>query len=100
MFGLILAGYLMSGSHGGAHHMPQDWRPLPQNWLLWYNSGILVLNSLAWHWELTAARLGHAVVLQRALAMVGATGFAFMPGQLGVWRLVGAARAEDGEEEE
>src|SRR3546814_14305375 len=40
MFGLILAGYLMSGSHGGAHNMPQDWRPLPKNWLLWYNSGI------------------------------------------------------------
>src|SRR3546814_4166005 len=84
MFGLILAGYLMSGSHGGEHNMPQDWRPLPKNWLLWYNSGILVLNSLAWHWALTAARQGNARVLQRALAMAGALGFVFLLGQLAV----------------
>lgn len=88
MFGLILAGYLMSGSHGGEHNMPQDWRPLPKNWLLWYNSGILVLNSLAWHWALTAARQGNARVLQRALAMAGALGFVFLLGQLAVWRLL------------
>src|SRR3546814_11451980 len=68
--------------------MPQDWRPLPKNWLLWYNSGILVLNSLAWHWALTAARQGNARVLQRALAMAGALGFVFLLGQLAVWRLL------------
>src|SRR3546814_19063173 len=88
MFGLILAGYLMSGSHGGEHNMPQDWRPLPKNWLLWYNSGILVLTSLAWPWALTAARQGNARVLHRALASAGALGFDFLLGTLAVWRLL------------
>src|SRR3546814_18077550 len=68
--------------------MLQDWRPQAKYCLLWYNSGILVLNSLAWHWALTAARQGNARVLQRALAMAGALGFVFLLGQLAVWRLL------------
>src|SRR3546814_16306865 len=68
--------------------MLQDWRPQAKYCLLWYNSGILVLNSRAWHWALTAARQGNARVLQRALAMAGALGFVFLLGQLAVWRLL------------
>lgn len=89
MFGLILAGYLMSGNHAGQlHDMPRDWRPLPKTWLLWYNSGILVLSSLAWHGALQAARRGDARLLQTTLMIAGALGFIFLLGQLAVWQLL------------
>lgn len=91
MFGLICAGYLMRGNHAGMlHDMPMDWRPLPKTWLLWYNTGILVLSSAAWHWAQSAARLGNRTKLQRSLMAGGVLSFVFLLGQLAAWRQLDA----------
>lgn len=87
MFGLIFAGYLMIGNHAGMEHgMARDWRPLPATWLLGYNTGVLVLSSIAWEWARRAAPLGERLQLQSALTMGGVLAFIFLIGQLAVWQ--------------
>ena len=87
MFGLVFAGYLMIGNHQGMEHgMARDWRPLPATWLLWYNTGVLVLSSIAWALASRAVHLGRRPQLQSALLMGGALAFIFLIGQLAVWR--------------
>ncbi len=86
MFALVFIGYLMRGNHPGLEHeMPRDWRPLPATWLLWYNSGVLILSSIAWQWARGAAHRGDMVKLQMALLLGGAFAFVFLMGQLAVW---------------
>ena len=49
IFSLIMAAYLMRmGVHEAMGHTASDWRPMPEPPLLWINTGILVLSSLAW----------------------------------------------------
>lgn len=49
VFSLIVAAYLMRmGLHEALGHSGTDWRPMPEPALLWINTGILVLSSMAW----------------------------------------------------
>ena len=49
LFGLVTSAYLMRmGMPGMAHGPMGGWRPLPEPPLLWVNTGILFLASLAW----------------------------------------------------
>lgn len=87
MFGVVFAGYLMIGNHGGdGHEMARDWRPVPATWLLWYNTGVLVLSSFAWQWARSAAQTGKRPQLQTTLLMGGTLACIFLIGQLAVWQ--------------
>lgn len=67
-------------------HMAHDWRPLPEPKLLWLNTGVLVLSSLALHRAQRAARQG---LMQEAwfdLRLGAMSALAFLVGQLLAWR--------------
>ncbi len=79
LFSLLIAAYAVRMAF-------EDWRPVPEQWLLWLTTGLLVASSLAFH----AAWLGvRDRRLDRAqLGMLAGGGFAlgFFVGQLAAWR--------------
>jgi len=63
-----------------------DWRPLPLPRLLWLNTGVLVLSSVALQCAVIAARRGQIDMVRLGLATAGLTALAFLAGQLMAWR--------------
>ncbi|MCG7360798.1 cytochrome c oxidase subunit 3 [Roseomonas sp. ACRSG] len=85
LFALFASAYSMR------MHMASDWRSLPLPWLLWPNTGLLVLSSLALGWAQLAARRGRAESLRNALAAGGGSALLFLAGQvLACQQLAGA----------
>lgn len=68
-----------------------DWRPLPPPKLLWLNTGVLILSSLALHWAQVAARRGEIDGVRTGLLAGGASILAFLAGQLLAWKQLTAA---------
>jgi cytochrome c oxidase subunit III len=67
-----------------------DWQAPPVPGLLWLNTGILVLSSIALHLAVVAARRGQADTMRLALITGGLTALAFLVGQLIAWRELAA----------
>jgi cytochrome c oxidase subunit 3 len=63
-----------------------DWQPLPVPTLLWLNTGVLVLSSLAMHWAQIAAGRGEAEWVKASLLAGGGLTLAFLAGQLVAWQ--------------
>jgi cytochrome c oxidase subunit 3 len=63
-----------------------DWQPLPIPRLLWFNTAVLVLSSVALHVAQVAARRGQLDTVRLGLATGGLTALAFLIGQLLAWR--------------
>lgn len=63
-----------------------DWRALPLPKILWLNTGMLVLSSIALHGARKAAGRGEDVELRLGLLAAGVTALAFLSGQLLAWR--------------
>lgn len=63
-----------------------DWNPLAEPGLLWLNTGILVLNGLAWQFAHGRAQRGLKDMLGVALIVSGVLTLVFLLGQLAVWR--------------
>ncbi|TPI62542.1 cytochrome-c oxidase [Mesorhizobium sp. B3-1-3] len=63
-----------------------DWQPLPLPRLLWLNTGVLVLSSVALQCAVVAARKGQIDNVRLGLATAGLTALAFLVGQLMAWR--------------
>lgn len=90
LFLLITSAYLMRMSaHGPIGHGAGDWASLTEPPLLWVNTGVLMLSSLAFHFALTAARHRQSTALRVWLLAGGALGIAFLVGQIALWRLLG-----------
>ena len=70
-----------------------DWRPVAEPALLWANTVILVLASIAYHWTRNAAVGGVEERLKPGLAVSGALTIAFLVGQLVAWVQLNAAGA-------
>lgn len=68
-----------------------DWRPPPQPRLLWINTGLLVLSSLALHFARAAARRKHLEGIKDGLGIAGATAVLFLLGQVLAWRQFAAS---------
>lgn len=90
LFGLVSSAYLMRmGMPGMAHGAMGGWRPVPEPPLLWINSFILLLASVAWEAARIGGRRGQRPVAWTMTA--GLLGFLFLAGQLVLWsRLVAA----------
>ena len=87
LFGLISSAYVMRmGMPGMGHGAMGDWRPMPEPPLLWINSFVLLLSSLAWEAARAGMRQGRVDVTRRALHGAGALGILFLAGQLLLWR--------------
>jgi cytochrome c oxidase subunit 3 len=68
-----------------------DWRTLPVPRLLWFNTGVLVLSSVALQWSYVAARRHDADGVMVGLLAGGASGVIFLAGQLLAWQQLSAA---------
>lgn len=85
LFALAISAYLMRMEHGA------DWRALPEPPLLWLNTGVLVLASLALQRAWTRAARGGGRAVRGPLAAGGALTAAFVAGQLIAWQQLAAA---------
>jgi len=83
VFGLLTAAYFIRMAYA-------DWQALPVPALLWLNTAILILSSIALQWARVAAGREHADGVRRGLLAGGALAFAFLVGQLLVWRQLGS----------
>lgn len=68
-----------------------DWRPVAEPGLLWANTVMLVLASIAYHWTRNAAVTGNTERLKPGLTVSGALTVLFLIGQLVAWRQLNAA---------
>lgn len=68
-----------------------DWRQLPIPKLLWFNTGVLILSSIALHWALVSVRRGADDTTLLGLIAAEITAIVFLVGQILVsWQLVNA----------
>jgi cytochrome c oxidase subunit 3 len=63
-----------------------DWRDVPLPRVLWLNTGMLILSSIALHGARKAALKGEEEELKLGLLAAGVTALAFLSGQLLAWR--------------
>jgi cytochrome c oxidase subunit 3 len=79
LFSLLILAY-------GTRMELEDWRPQPQLSLLWLNTAMLVLSSLAMQWARIAARRGEIDGVWIGLFAGGVFAAAFLGGQIVAWR--------------
>jgi cytochrome c oxidase subunit 3 len=79
LFALFISAYAMRMHLG-------DWSPLPKPRLLWWNTGVLAVASVAMQWTVVAARRGDTGGVRTGLIAGGVLTFTFLIGQLVVWR--------------
>jgi cytochrome c oxidase subunit 3 len=68
-----------------------DWRTLPVPGLLWFNTGVLILSSIALQWAYMAARRNDMDGVIIGLCAGGASALIFLTGQLLAWRQLSLA---------
>ena len=68
-----------------------DWRALPMPRLLWFNTAVLVLSSVALQWAYMAARRNDIDGVIVGLCAGGASAVTFLIGQLLAWRELSVA---------
>lgn len=69
----------------------EDWRPLPQPGMLWVNTGVLAVSSVALHQARGAAQRRDLEGVRSWLLAGGLAAVAFLIGQILVWRQLAAA---------
>ena len=79
LFSLLIMAY-------GSRMEFEDWRPAPQLSLLWLNTAMLVLSSVAMQWARIAARRGEIDGVAIGLIAGGVFAAAFLGGQLLAWK--------------
>ena len=63
-----------------------DWRTLPEPWVLWVNTALLILSSLGMQRAWNAANRGQMDVVKAGLLAAGGCAVAFLFGQLLAWQ--------------
>jgi cytochrome c oxidase subunit III len=89
LFALLISAFFMR------MNMPEmtvaEGRPLPAPALLWVNTGMLIVSSVALQWAWVAAHRGQMDGVRAGLLAGGVSALAFLAGQLLVWRQFSAA---------
>jgi cytochrome c oxidase subunit 3 len=83
-FALILSAYSLRMELG-------DWIPLTEPQLLWVNTGVLVLASVAFQWTRNLAVSGRTSQIKPGLFLAGVLTVAFLVGQLIAWQQLNAS---------
>ena len=65
-----------------------DWRPFTEPWLLWLNTAMLILSSIALQWARVSARRRQTAKVKAGLLVGGAYALAFIGGQLLAWQSI------------
>ena len=84
LFALFLSAYMMRMQLG-------DWRPLSEPTLLWLNSAMLVLASIAFQLARGASKRDQALTVKVGLVVGGACTILFLLGQLLAWQQLSAS---------
>ncbi len=84
LFALFLSAYMMRMRLG-------DWRPMDEPDLLWLNTAVLVLASVAFQLTRGAARRGQPLTVKVGLLVGGACTTLFLFGQLMAWQQLNAS---------
>jgi len=63
-----------------------DWRALPEPWLLWPNTVVLIVSSIGLQWASLSARRREIRGIRRGLLIGGLSAFLFLVGQLLAWQ--------------
>jgi cytochrome c oxidase subunit 3 len=66
--------------------MMGDWRTLPDPWLLWPNTVMLIVSSIGLQWASLSARRREIRGIRRGLLIGGLSAFMFLVGQLLAWQ--------------
>jgi cytochrome c oxidase subunit III len=90
LFGLFFSAYSMRMHHGGG------WHHFHAPEILWVNTGVLILASIALERARSAARKGSVQGLKAALLAAGVLTFAFLGGQLIAWQQLSGPLATAG----
>ena len=88
LFSLLIMAY-------GTRMEFEDWRPQPQVGLLWMNTAMLALSSIAMQWARIAVRRGEIDRVTIGLAAGGVFALGFLGGQILAWRQLSAMVAFD-----
>jgi cytochrome c oxidase subunit III len=83
LFMLLVTAY-------GGRMTYEDWRPAPQVSLLWANTFVLILSSVALQWAQYSVRRGRMDAMRAGLLAGGAFTVVFLFGQVLAWRQLGA----------
>jgi cytochrome c oxidase subunit III len=84
LFALLISAYHMRMAEA-------DWTTLPLPGVLWLNTMVLVLASIAMQWTLVLARRGQKEAMRTGLMAGGFLSFAFLAGQLLAWQQLSAS---------
>ena len=84
LFALLISAYHMRMNE-------DDWISLPVPWVLWPNTGVLILASVAMHVTRGAAQRGDIDGVRSGLIAAGVFSFSFLAGQLWAWQQMHAA---------
>jgi cytochrome c oxidase subunit 3 len=79
LFMLLVTAY-------GGRMAYEDWRPAPQVGLLWANTFVLILSSVALQWAQYSVRRGQVDAMRGGLLAAGAFTVVFLFGQVLAWR--------------
>ena len=79
LFTLLVTAY-------GGRMVYEDWRPAPQVNLLWANTAVLILSSVALQWAQVSVRRGQLDAMRVGLLAGGAFTVVFLFGQILAWR--------------
>ena len=82
LFSLFIAAYHMR------LEFSTDWVAMPEPRLLWFNSGVLIIASLAFEWARAAVARSDVTRGRTAFLIAGALTIVFLVGQVIVWRQV------------
>ena len=83
LFALLISAYFM-------RMQVMDWAQMPAPKLLWFNTGVLVLSSVALQYAQVAARRGRMKDVGDCLIAGGLFAFTFLVGQLFAWQQLNA----------
>ncbi|WP_380876168.1 cytochrome-c oxidase [Sphingomonas sp. DBB INV C78] len=87
IFLLVTSAYFMRmGVHGPIGHGAGDWGAITEPPLLWVNTAVLIVSSLAFHAAQTGAHRNRSFLLRFGLLAGGALGILFLVGQVTLWR--------------
>jgi cytochrome c oxidase subunit 3 len=83
LFALLISAYFM-------RMQVADWAQMPAPKLLWFNTGVLILSSVALQYALVAVRRGRMEDVGGGLIAGGLFAFTFLVGQLLAWQQLNA----------
>jgi len=84
LFALLISAYHM-------RMMEADWVKLAVPKVLWLNTAVLILSSIAMQWTRSAAQRGQIDGVRTGLIAAGVFAFSFLAGQLWAWQQMDAA---------